>query len=63
MGESEKKGVTVNVAEDVTSLQSDEQKKEKVSDRKPASNVPRVVINVKLQKMIKWWLKPSIIFA
>lgn len=65
MGETEKKGVTVNVAEEaISSSQSDErERKEKLSDRRPTRHIPKVVANVKFQRLTKWWLKPSIIFA
>lgn len=64
MGETEKKvTVTVNVEEDNQSLPRDENRKQKVATRRPTTHVPSVVTNVKFQRLAKWWLKPSIIFA
>lgn len=61
MAELDKKAVSVT---DVTpSLPPDEERKEKVSGRRATTHVPRVVVNVKFQKLVKWWLKPSVIIA
>lgn len=61
MAEVEKKAVSMT---DVTpSLPPDEERKGKVANRRATTFVPKVMVNVKFQKLVKWWLKPSVIFA
>lgn len=61
MGDSEKKVVMVNVVDDETSKDTvDQQKTAKVASRRAHISDDA---NAKFQKLIKWWHKPSIVFA